>query len=80
MDSGATRRFKKWLVNKGVVKAYSKLRIYRPKDDEPVSKNRTAIKIFGIENAQGISTIQEEAAIRGIRKKNTKTVSELILG
>ena len=43
-------------------------------------KNKIAIKVFGMKNAQGISTIPEIVEIREVSKRNTKTVSELILG
>ena len=64
MNSGGTRRAKKWLANKGVVKVYSQPRIYRVRDDEPVSKNKIEITMCGMINIQGISTIPEVVEIR----------------
>ena len=70
---------KRWLANKDVVKTYSQPRIYRIKDEEPVSKNKISITMYGMANNHGISNIPEVVEARGTRKRNTKTVSELIL-
>ena len=44
------------------------------------TKKKIAVKMFEMKNAQGISTGLEIVEIRGIRGRNTKTASELILG
>ena len=80
---------KKWLVeprgpkrrlaNKGVVNVYTRPRVYRLQDKEPISEKKSVTAIYGMLDAQGLSNIPEVVETRGTSQKNIKTVGKLIL-
>ena len=62
------------IQTKGIVNLYLHPRVYRLQVDKPVSKNKIVIKVYGMEGAQGLSSIPATVKKRGFHQKNSDNV------